>query len=63
MKSTTIRVVNKRQLQVLVDGLLKIATYGDIQANNHLKSTGSYGLFDEPNSVQIARDTLKRAQQ
>ena len=40
--------------------LTRIATYGDEGANARLKSTGSYGAFDEPGSVQIAREVLEK---
>ena len=38
--------------------LCAIAALYDESANAHLLATGSYGGFDEPGSVQIARDTL-----
>lgn len=40
-------------------GLTKIAALDDVGANDYLKARGSYGRFDEPGSVQIARETLK----
>lgn len=39
--------------------LRKIACFDDVAANERLAKTGSYGSFDEPNSVRIARDALK----
>lgn len=38
--------------------LVKIAALSDEGANEHLKTTGSYGAFDEPGSVEIARRAL-----
>lgn len=38
--------------------LRKIGAYGDKAADIHLKKTSSYSHFDEPSSVQIARETL-----
>lgn len=38
--------------------LEKIAAYDDTGANARLKATGSYALFDEPGSVQTAREAL-----
>ena len=42
------------------EALTEIACFGDTHANDKLKNTGSYGGFDEPISVQIARATLKQ---
>lgn len=38
--------------------LIEIATFTDVDASNHLYKTGSYSLFDEPGSVEIARNAL-----
>jgi hypothetical protein len=38
--------------------LREIAAYDDTGANERLAKTGSYGSFDEPGSVQIARAAL-----
>jgi hypothetical protein len=38
--------------------LLRIACYGDLDANARLKSVDSYGWFDEPGSVQTAREAI-----
>lgn len=35
-----------------------IAAFGDEGANLRLANTGSYGAFDEPGSVQTAREAL-----
>jgi len=39
-----------------------IACYGDESASKHLEVTGSYGAFDEPGSVQYARELLDKEQ-
>lgn len=45
---------NKR----LREALVQIAAYDDTRANGRLALTGSYGMFDEPASVEIARAAL-----
>jgi len=40
--------------------LKRIACYDDALASYALNMRGSYGSFDEPGSVQIARETLER---
>lgn len=42
-----------------VSCLIKIATFFDYDASHRLETTGSYSLFDEPGSVQIAREYLR----
>lgn len=42
----------------LREALKKIAAYDDEGANQHLERTGSYGRFDEPGAVQVARAAL-----
>jgi hypothetical protein len=39
--------------------LEKIACFDDLGANKRLTSSGSYGSFDEPGSVRIAREALR----
>ena len=39
--------------------LEQIASYDDVSACAHLRMTGSYGGFDEPGSVKIAREALE----
>jgi hypothetical protein len=39
--------------------LKQIASYDDEGANHRLAATGSYALFDEPGSVEIARAALE----
>lgn len=41
--------------------LREIACFGDYSAEMKLSRTGSYGGFDEPGSVQIARAALQEA--
>ena len=50
----------ERMHQDAVRTLHKIAAFSDISASEHLISTGSYGAFDEPGSVQLARDFFRR---
>ncbi len=38
--------------------LTKIASFDDVGASQRLASSGSYARFDEPGSVQIAREAL-----
>lgn len=40
--------------------LMEIAAYDDEFASRKLEETGSYGKFDEPNSVRIAREALNK---
>lgn len=40
------------------EALMRLACWDDEAANARLKATGSYGLFDEPGSVFIARNAL-----
>lgn len=42
--------------------LREIGAYTDTHAQNHLYRTGSYGSFDEPGSVEIARIALGETQ-
>lgn len=46
-------------LRVAVAALTRIAALDDDGANQHLETTGSYGRFDEPGSVQVAREALQ----
>lgn len=43
------------------EALERIACFNDTSASQHLDRTGSYGYFDEPGSVQIARESLAAA--
>jgi len=43
----------------LLAALMQIAAWDDRQGNDTLARTGSYAIFDEPNSVRIARQALK----
>ena len=45
--------------QVMLEALVKIAAFNDTQATEQLRENGSYSLFDEPHSVEIARDALE----
>lgn len=40
------------------EALEKIAAFDDVWGNNRLEKHGTYGSFDEPGSVQIARAAL-----
>lgn len=51
--------VTYRYANDLRAALVKIAAYDDTQASEYLNDTKSYRLFDEPNSVKIAREALK----
>jgi hypothetical protein len=42
------------------EALQKIAAFNDVSASQHLRLCGSYRLFDEPCSVHIAREALRR---
>lgn len=42
----------------LVEALRKIACFGAVEEEAHLAAGGGYGLFDEPHSVQVAREAL-----
>lgn len=50
-----------KQISILAEALNRIACYDDTGANARLTATGSYGSFDEPASVQIARDAIGKA--
>lgn len=45
------------------EALQNIAAFNDVSASQHLRLCGSYHLFDEPNSVRIAREALRRLEQ
>lgn len=44
--------------EVAVAALIKIAAFDDAGANERLRSTRSYSLFDEPGSVETSRKAL-----
>lgn len=46
------------EIERLRNALIKIAAVDDMLANDRLATNGSYSGFDEPGSVQIARETL-----
>ena len=45
--------------EIYEDALHQIACFGDAGANKHLARTGSYGAFDEPSAVKLAREALR----
>lgn len=45
--------------EIYEDALHRIAMFDDTGANAKLTRTGSYGSFDEPGSVQTAREALR----
>ena len=42
------------------EALVQIAAFDDTSASERLAATGSYGSFDEPGSVEIARECLAK---
>jgi hypothetical protein len=48
----------QREVERLQAALKRIACLGDSGANERLARTGSYSMFDEPGSVEIAREAL-----
>lgn len=44
----------------MLKALIEIAAFDDEGASERLAAHGSYGSFDEPGSVQIARECLAR---
>lgn len=48
----------ERDCDKLVAVLKRIAAYDDTGASERLERTGSYSSFDEPHSVQLAREIL-----
>lgn len=46
------------RIRGLEEALNRIACWGDKPANDLLGKVGSYGRFDEPASVKIAREAL-----
>lgn len=57
--------ISRAQNQTIADfrkALDEIAAWGDDAANRQLKATGSYGAFNEPNAVRIARETLEKCE-
>lgn len=48
----------ERENNAMRAALERIACANDFMAEAWLEKTGSYSSFDEPNSVQIARETL-----
>jgi hypothetical protein len=53
--------IERRRINDLESALRKIACFDDKQGNEHLENTGSYGAFDEPYAVEIARKVLGEA--
>jgi hypothetical protein len=54
----TLLIQSADAIDCLVAALTKIAGFDDELACGYLKATGSYGGFDEPESVKLARQTL-----
>ena len=52
-----------RENVALREALTKIATFDDLFASDRLATNGSYGAFDEPGSVEIAREALAAIEQ
>lgn len=50
----------RSQLKEAVEALEAIASFEDKSANMHLRLTGSYSCFDEPNAVRLARAALDK---
>lgn len=50
----------ERKNERLRAALDRIAAYDDQGANYRLKTSGSYSAFDEPGSVEIAREALEK---
>lgn len=48
------------EAEKLREALRKIAAFDDVGASAYLKNHGSYGMFDEPGSVRIAREALDK---
>jgi len=46
------------QLRLCKETLNKLAAYDDDGANERFAQTNRYSWFDEPNAVQLARETL-----
>ena len=51
---------NPEAVRDVVEALRSIACFGDEGANRYLAAHNSYGGFDEPNAVSIARAALRR---
>ena len=49
----------KAENEILRTALTTIAAFDDAGASRHLELNGSYGRFDEPFSVRVAREALK----
>lgn len=47
-------------IELLLVALHDIAAFDDTSANERLEKTGSFGAFDEPGSVEIAREALEK---
>ena len=47
------------RVRKLETALTEIACFDDQGANQRLANTGSYSMFDEPGSVEQAREALK----
>ncbi len=48
----------KQQAEIAIAALTEIASFNDQTAQGYLKKTGSYAYFDEPGSVETAREAL-----
>ena len=47
-------------LDAMEKALREIAAFDDVGANRYLDDCGSYGKFDEPGAVRIAREALAK---
>lgn len=56
------RKVSDSRIAELEGALREIACFDDVRADEVLQRTGSYGSFDEPGSVQVARQALRRGE-
>jgi hypothetical protein len=50
--------IRDERVEALIAALTKIAAFDDRSASEHLAKNGSYAMFDEPHSVEIARKAL-----
>lgn len=53
-------MIDPKDFQTMLDALIEIAAYDDRGANETLARSGSYCSFDEPGSVETAREALSK---
>lgn len=51
--------LTEEKAKLLLELVVALAAFTDHDASSYLRNTGSYGMFDEPNTVKKCRAVLK----